>query len=364
MIQPIKPRGSHREITVMSAILCLVVIYFHVLGEAVIGYQKDSIQFAISFYSQRLCAITVPCFTFISALKYFIRFGEGRDFKYGPFILGRAKRIYLPYLLWTAIHYAYFLYRQYFPFNIQDFLGYAALGSVSYQYYFIIIIMQFYLLMPVWRAIRNAKKTLVPVIVAAGGLLGIFISVYAGDVIAAITGGTGFRLPYADRYFVSYLAYWLLGLYCGTHYDSVLAFIRRHRPVFILSYVIFGGLHATLYYFFNRNFFYYSYAEAMQVPFCITAIFMMLTLSDLLTQKIPKILPTLQKLAGASFYIYLSHSLVLLHTDYIMGLAGLTSITVRLGIKMILTFVIPVTLSLAYVWLKKMIMSPRTSPSP
>jgi membrane-bound acyltransferase YfiQ involved in biofilm formation len=345
----------------MSAILCLVVIYFHVIGEAVTGYQKDSFLFALTFFSQRLTAITVPCFTFVSALKYFVRYSEGKGFTYGPFILGRVKRIYLPYLLWTAIYYAYFIYRQYFPFSLTDLLGYAALGNVSYQFYFIMIIMQFYLLMPLWRAIGNVKASYIPAVIAAGAVLGVFISVYAGDVIAIATGGAGFRLPYADRYFVTYLAYWLIGIYCGTHYNRVIAFIRRHRAAIIAAYLIYGAFHSTLYYMFTRNFFYYEYAEAMQVPFCIAAIFMMLTVSDLLAEKLPKLLPALNKLAAASFYIYLFHSLVLFHTGYIMDEAGVTSITIRLLFKAVCTFAIPITLSLLYVKLKNKVKSGKAS---
>ena len=95
---------------------------------------------------------SVPIFFFISAFGLFYRMNFSEPFAYGKFLRRRLKAVLIPYLLWSTfylLHDNHFYGYQLFP----DF-DYAAeiyfFGLAKYHLYFLVILIWFYLLMPLW----------------------------------------------------------------------------------------------------------------------------------------------------------------------------------------------------------------------
>ena len=95
---------------------------------------------------------SVPIFFFISAFGLFYRMNFSEPFAYGKFLRRRFKAVLIPYLLWSTfylLHDNHFYGYQLFP----DF-DYAAeiyfFGLAKYHLYFLVILIWFYLLMPLW----------------------------------------------------------------------------------------------------------------------------------------------------------------------------------------------------------------------
>ncbi|MBQ6004871.1 MAG: acyltransferase [Selenomonadaceae bacterium] len=95
---------------------------------------------------------SVPIFFFISAFGLFYRMNLSEPFEYGKFLRRRFKAVLIPYLLWSTfylLHDNHFYGYQLFP----DF-DYAAeiyfFGLAKYHLYFLVILIWFYLLMPLW----------------------------------------------------------------------------------------------------------------------------------------------------------------------------------------------------------------------
>ncbi len=95
---------------------------------------------------------SVPIFFFISAFGLFYRMDLSEPFSYGKFLRRRFKAVLVPYLLWSTfylVHDNHFYGWQLFP----D-LDYAAeiyfFGLAKYHLYFLVILIWFYLLMPLW----------------------------------------------------------------------------------------------------------------------------------------------------------------------------------------------------------------------
>ena len=106
---------------------------------------------------------SVPIFFFISAFGLFYRINLSEPFNYGKFLRRRFKAVLIPYLIWSTlyiVHDNWFYGWQLFP----DF-DYAAeiyfFGLAKYHLYFLVILIWFYLLMPLWiyfiRRITPAK---------------------------------------------------------------------------------------------------------------------------------------------------------------------------------------------------------------
>jgi len=94
---------------------------------------------------------SVPIFFFVSAFGLFYRM-DAAEFAYGKFLRRRFKAVLVPYVVWSLL---YLLHDRFF-------YGYAIVGGVShaaeilafglakYHLYFMVILIWFYLLMPLW----------------------------------------------------------------------------------------------------------------------------------------------------------------------------------------------------------------------
>ena len=98
---------------------------------------------------------SVPIFFFISAFGLFYRMNLAEPFEYGKFLRRRFKAVLIPYLIWSTlylVHDNWFYGYQLFP----DY-DYAAeiyfFGLAKYHLYFLVILIWFYLLMPLWIAL-------------------------------------------------------------------------------------------------------------------------------------------------------------------------------------------------------------------
>lgn len=95
---------------------------------------------------------SVPIFFFVSAFGLFYRMNLAESFSYGKFLRRRFKAVLIPYLLWSTlylVHDNWFNGWQLFP--EWDYAAEIyAFGLAKYHLYFLVILIWFYLLMPLW----------------------------------------------------------------------------------------------------------------------------------------------------------------------------------------------------------------------
>lgn len=95
---------------------------------------------------------SVPIFFFVSAFGLFYRMNLAESFSYGKFLRRRFKAVLIPYLLWSTlylVHDNWFNGWQLFPESDYAAEIYA-FGLAKYHLYFLVILIWFYLLMPLW----------------------------------------------------------------------------------------------------------------------------------------------------------------------------------------------------------------------
>lgn len=94
---------------------------------------------------------SVPIFFFISAFGLFYKIDLSAPFDYKNFLRRRFKAVLIPYLLWSIFYFTHD--NNFFIYGLPDF-GFAAevlfFGLAKYQLYFLVILIWFYLLMPLW----------------------------------------------------------------------------------------------------------------------------------------------------------------------------------------------------------------------
>ena len=178
---------------------------------------------------------SVPIFFFISAFGLFYGQSPSTAFSYRDFLVRRGRAVMIPYLVWSLfylIHDAY-AYGVGFP-PLTALPGILFFGNAKYQLYFMVILIWFYLLMPLWRVLL-ARMTL-PL------LAGILVLQIAFDYwssfdtafnlyVYGLPEGTLLRalLFYRLNYWVMhYVFIFLLGGYVALHFDVFRGWMERN----------------------------------------------------------------------------------------------------------------------------------------
>lgn len=224
------------ELSRLNVLFCLLVVWIHVSSQAVSSLDRGSWQFALVYIPQRLAFVAVPGFFLLSGLKLTLPRPDGAPFRLIPYWTRRVRTILVPYLIAVTVYYLNFVRMHYFPFDWKDLLGYAVRGDLSSPFYFVVTLVQFTLLVPVfrWLAERWSPVILLPFAL----VLTLISSLSLQAVLQFIDPQITFR--YGDRVFTSYLVYYLAGCCIGRRYDDFLRLLRENAPLLAVLFVCFA----------------------------------------------------------------------------------------------------------------------------
>ena len=293
---------KRREIDFANVCLCVLVMLIHILSRAVGALERESLQYAVVFVPWRLASFVVQGFIFLSAMKYFMKFGRGEQrLDYGGFLVSRIKTIILPYILWNLIYYFTLMPLGYFIFDPAELIGYILRGDMISHFYFVVVIVQFYLLMPLWIwLVRKARAAvLVP--------LSLIVMIAFGQYLAV-------GYAYNDRIFLKYIFYWICGCYAGMHYEKVMAFLKKYGFAAAALFVLAAASDAGLTLLNSSGRMYVRGLENIHIVYCSLAVAFIFAASLWKTGKIVDN-PVFAMINRQSYNIYLSHCLVLYFAD-------------------------------------------------
>ncbi len=320
------------EISSFEVILCLSVVLIHILSESIASYDKGTILSFLSFSASTVLTFVVPAFMISAGIKFAHKF-ENTAFNYFSFMRGRFAKIYLPYVIFTIIHYLYFVfYRKYFDFDISELFNYVLHGSIVAPFYFIALIMQFYILSPIIMMFCR----IIP------SNLGIFIAAIINIVCLYFSGGS----RYGDRIFTVYLLYWVIGCYIGMDFRVAISRLLRLKKIIVPLGIIFTIIYTGVSYAEFLGIFNIFLTEILKIVFCISASFMWLVLMPKSEGYIA------DNLAPVTFYVFLIHCLIIIETQFWLTNWGITSIPLRFVITFFATYIISLVVSVVFLKIK------------
>lgn len=352
------------EISVYEFFICMFVITIHLLSEGVDVFTKWSVASVIFLTLTRLISFAVPGFIFTSAIKLFYKYSD-RKFNYFKFLLGRFLKVYVPYVIAVCIYYLVFVFglrlEEYGSFKWSTLGSYIWSGNISAQFYFVILIMQFYLLMPLWRLVGRIKSNAGIIAVFAASLVITVLSrMYFPQAAAAVMEWAGslslpFENPlhgfsasvenlhslaaYTNKSLTSYLVFWVCGMYIGMNYESLSERIKSAASIIFAGWLIFAVVHCILSYLKLCGVSKYSLEPILVVFFCIFAIFGFYIYICHMTTNLEKMgKGFLMSIAGASYEIYLIHCLVITVVTYYLKEADVESAMTRFWITAGITY--------------------------
>lgn len=317
------------ELSAMNLLMCMLVIFVHVASWTIGGMDKTSVKYIFLMVPWRLSAFVVQGFLFLSGVKLF---ASEKPFHYGRFLLGRVKGILVPYLVWVGIYYAYFIAIGWYTFSWRDLGEYVFLGTLCSHFYYIIIAMQFYLLLPLFR--RRILTENPWWIVTESILITAVFKVFV-------------HYPYDDRVFITYLCYFTVGAAVGRHYAAVCAFLKKWWWACGIAFVTLGFFDALLTYFSQTRGAVYRYFEVLHLGYCFSAIFFFLAvfLRTLEGKRLPRPIALADR---SSYGMYLSHVLFIYIANALLHRAGVTDMLHAFVLRGIFTYTATLLLSAAY----------------
>ena len=178
---------------------------------------------------------SVPIFFFISAFGLFYGQSPSAPFSYRDFLVRRGHAVVIPYLVWSFFYIVHDAWH--YGMGIPPLTSLASMlffGNAKYQLYFMVILIWFYLLMPLWRILfRHMTIPLLAgiLILQVGFDYWSSFSTAFNLYVYSLPEGTLLRalLFYRLNYWVMhYVFIFLLGGYIALHFAAFRALMQRH----------------------------------------------------------------------------------------------------------------------------------------
>ena len=206
----------------------------------VIGIHVGSVDLATATPNLGLVAVleilsrfSVPAFFFLSAFGMFYSQPLSKPFVYKDYLRRRLRTVAVPCLAWSLI---YTVFTSVISHNWQVFSPYQFVrtlwyGLAMYHIYFLVILLWFYFLMPLWRPLlrfMDWKPLLWFPLLFAVNMVFNFYSSYIWTVHSAnplIQDAFNFRLNYVVLH---YLFIFMFGAFTAEHFQAITDWIGCH----------------------------------------------------------------------------------------------------------------------------------------
>lgn len=330
------------ELSAFNVLLCMLVVFIHVSSAPVTGYAKNSLPFAAVLIPWRLSSFAVQGFIFLSGLKSFLNKNALIDYK--EFYWRRLIKIIIPYIIWNIIYYLYFIINGYLFFNFPDLIMYILKGTLISPFYFIVVIVQFYALMPLWA--KMVKKVHPAIMLMIAAVFTPFMSRYLPDILTFIFPGSSFQ--YTDRVLTTYLIYWVAGCYAGQYYVKTKELMENSRIFIVTAFAIFMIAESILAYLVFSGRLNIAWLEDIHYIYCISAVLFFFMFFTLFYKKRNLTSIIVRLLDSVSYNIFLLHVLVIFLINGLIIRFGIMGITAAYGIRIVFVYSVTVTVCIFF----------------
>lgn len=335
-----------KELSFVNVLLCLLVMLIHICSSSVNELDKTSLEYMAIFFPWRLSAFVVQGFILLSSVKFFMGIKD-KKLNYFKFMFSRVKKILVPYIISVTVYYLYFIHNNYYQgFNIYELLEGIFLGNLVSHFYFVVIIFQFYILMPLW--IKMLKKVDMFIAIPFSILFMIFCHKWVPEIVSIISPSRSFI--YNDRLFTSYLAYWVCGCYIGVNYDRFYDGLMKNKAIVSLIFILSAMANGGLSYINSLGRVNIRFIEDIHTIYIFSAIIFVLMLGKIIGGKLMDKVALLRGVDSLSFYIYLYHCIIIYECTHYMW----RHFIIDLGFSFISKFVMTygIIFIISYVWIK------------
>ncbi len=342
------------ELSFMNVLFCIFVIFIHIISYPVSELPMGNLKYNIVLFPWRAVSFVVQGFVFLAGVKLFL---NGKDsMPYGKYLAKRLPAILVPYIIAFAAYFLFYFFVYDYPFDILFILRHFLMGSLVSHLYFVPIILQFDLLLPLWRRIidRCSPIFVIPFVL----LFSLVFESYLPNMISTLFPNVNFI--YNDRFFTTYLAFWIMGCYVGRNYEDFCALVKKNFSAICVMFGISSAICAIYSYFAFNGVAYIPQMSYLHSIYVVCAIVFVFAVALKCSDAFEKI-PAFSAIDEASYYIYLWHMLILFFANYILKLFGISAQAPAFIIRAVITYGVTLLLCVAYVKIKKKTKSKRAA---
>jgi surface polysaccharide O-acyltransferase-like enzyme len=338
-----------RACTAFSVVAVHVLAFTLFFNHTALGVQIQN-AVLVTFHFTREVFLFVTAF----ALVYVY---DGRRFPFIQFWKKRGIGVLLPYVVWSIVYVWVNVPGQSPASFVRTSLLDILTGSASYQLYYILLTLQFYLIFPLFlfflRRVAQHPWIVLGISFALQALLFyVDFHVLQGNT-STLPGGWQFFSTYQDRFVLIYQFYFVLGGITALYFQQVKSFLLRHGKLVVGVFtVLFGAL--WLHFFIQVRVYgeALAYATSVLQPimvfYSVAIILFALWLACRWAAKTAREERTWSRrfwgeLSDASFGVYLIHALVL--TALLKWVVPAMPATWFAAIRVLLTWLLTVAAS-------------------
>ena len=280
-----------------------------------------------------LSRYSVPVFFFISGYGLFYSKPLEEPLQYGSFVKKRMKSIGRPYLLASLFYLCYYalLNRDASVLDPSNIMFSLFFGTAQYHIYFLVILIWFYLLFPLWRVLMGGMekiglKLALPLLFVAQLRLfegNVRVGTYPNWIAASpsLLNLCHYRLDYFPFF---YLFIFMLGGVIARHYDKFRQLITQRKVLLTAFFAASAGFNTWLFYrwTFKWQMPYentVNYLQQLSLPGLVYTIASVLFFSMVIQSGHYPLKKALKSMSDRSFVIYLIHPVFIDQLEYVLN---------------------------------------------
>ena len=287
------------EIPFVRAIACMMVVFVHITVGTITA--DDGSTNYLNLYLYQMTRLGTPIFAIISA---FLLYSSVRrsGFSLKKFISSRTMKVVSPFILWTIVYLTYkaFYLEQDVFANPERNIGYFLFGTGHYHLYFMVTVIQFYILFPLLQLVRVRK------ILLALFFLSIPFNAYWLLYAEASTPYKFFNIFLTHRSSVlHWISFFLFGAVLAAYYTEILTFLKKRWLILsVLAGIMFTALFIEID---PENIF--SSSRPINLLYVPLFVLFLLSIHQFIA-KIPLVLKAFNLVGNYAMGIYLVHPIV------------------------------------------------------
>lgn len=284
-----------KEITLMNSILCLCVVMIHLTSAPLESLTVGTFWHSAIFVINKILCFSVPAFIFLSGLKLYNKYSNAK-IELKRFYLGRFKKIVIPYIICVLIYFRFFYLKSWV--SLDELPQFIFFGTLAAHFYYIIIAVQLYLIFPILKKLVNKNTKLILIV----------------SLISTVCCHEVFAFNYIDRFFATYIFYFVLGMIFAKY--RIWEKVDKFRILCVAGVIIVGPIHFYLVYLSSTTDFIYRIAESLNILYVTLAIFSIYSICVMLNDKWRVLHVCANAISRKSFSIYLYHIYVIFWLQY------------------------------------------------
>ncbi len=303
-------RAKKDHLELFRGLAILAVLMIHVTSYPVVMLPMHSTLYPLYHIVNTFSHFAVPAFIFLSALVMFYQYDDARKHNWSSFYFKRFQVIAIPYLLWSIFYYALVIHIEGKTIGESwlSFLTHLLIGSNYAHLYFIIVIVQFYLLFPLLHRLLYLKAV-------RSRLLAVGI---ISQLAFYLLNYHYLHLSKIGSYSPSYLLYYCLGAYVGLAIQSTDG-IYLNRPRIFYAWLLLAAVYSSQMWLLRNEPHWIAQPWLSMInfiadySFCAVSCLALLQLSQLLSSwRLKWVRNFIYSIGAASLGIYYLHPFLLL----------------------------------------------------